>query len=69
MVGFIIGVILGSIVVASVMSVMSMSREDRVDILLYDRGKVTVEDCDIMRTQGYTAVLDGGELLGFTKED
>lgn len=68
MIGFIIGTIFGGVVVTFMMSVMSISKEDSVDILLYDRDKVTLEDCDVMLTQGYATVLDGGELLGFTKE-
>ena len=68
MTGFIIGTIFGCIVTVSVMSILLVSKEDKVDILLYDRNKVTLKDCDIMYMRGYTTVLDSGELLGFTKE-
>lgn len=68
MIGFIIGTIFGCIMTVSIMSILLVSKEDNVDILLYDRNKVTLEDCDIMYMRGYTTVLDSGELLGFTKE-
>lgn len=37
------------------------------DILLYDKNKVTLEDCITMKEKyGLEAVVCGGEILGFT---
>lgn len=40
---------------------------NKIDILLYDRDKVTLEDCIIMKEKyGLAAVINDGSILGFT---
>lgn len=42
---------------------------NKTDILLYDRDKVTLEDCIIMQEKyGLSAIIDSGTILGFTSK-
>lgn len=42
---------------------------NKIDILLYDANKVTLEDCITMQEKyGLRAVIDSGIILGFTSE-
>lgn len=40
---------------------------NKIDILLYDKNKVTLEDCITMKEKyGLEAVINDGSILGFT---
>ena len=42
---------------------------NKTDILLYDRDKVTLEDCIIMQEKyGLSAIIDSGTILGFSSK-
>ena len=58
-----LGMFIGMMFTLTAMSIVAMSKEDQKPrVLLYDKEKITLEQCENLKLIGYDVVINDGEV-------